>query len=100
MDLWIINMKNKCETGVIRWYYFHQITFRPNIIVYTTKGAKTGCIPGPGALDGFVGSSSAFVHECHMYVWCACTSAWNLAPQGLIPFYDATYIYIFFNKTP
>ena len=27
-----------------------------------------------------------FVHVCHMYVWCAGTSAWKLAPQGLIPF--------------
>ena len=27
-----------------------------------------------------------FVHVCHMYVWCACTGAWKLAPQGPIPF--------------
>ena len=26
IDLWIINIENKRETGVIRWYYFHQIT--------------------------------------------------------------------------
>ena len=38
-------------------------------MVYTTKSARTGHIPGPGALDGLVGSSSAFVHVCHTYIW-------------------------------
>ena len=55
------------------------------------RSVKTGRIPGPGALDGLVGSLSAFVHPCHMYVWCVCTGAWKLAPQGLIPF---TMLYI------
>ena len=39
-----------------------------------------------------------------MYIQCACTSAWKLAPQGLIPFtmlyiyiYVYIYIYIFFK---
>ena len=39
-----------------------------------------------------------FVHAYHTYIWCACTGAWKLAPQGLIPFYNAIYIYIFLIK--
>ena len=49
------------------------------------ESAKTGHIPRPPALDGLVGSSSAYVHVCHMYVQCTYTGAWKLAPQGLIP---------------
>ena len=56
-------------------------------MVYTTG------IPRPGALDDLVGSSSTFVHVCCTYIQCACTSAWKLAPQGLI---HSTMLFIYF----
>ena len=38
IDLWIINMENKRETSVIRWYYFHWITHTPqNVCVFRFK---------------------------------------------------------------
>ena len=47
-------------------------------------------------IKGRIGSSSAFVHACRTYIWCACTSAWKLAPQGLIPF---TMLFFYLNTT-
>ena len=67
---------------------------------------RTGHIPGPGAPDGLVGSSSAFVHACHMYVQCALYKCLEISPTGTNCFFNAIYIYIymyiyifFFNKT-
>ena len=48
--------------------------------VLTTKSAKTGHIPRLAALDDLVGNQVHFVHVCHTYIWCTCTSAWKLAP--------------------
>ena len=39
------------------------------------------------------GQQVYFVCACNAYIWCACTSARKLAPQGLIPFT------MFFNST-
>ena len=52
--------------------------FRPNIIGYTTEVQELAVYHGTGALEiSLVWSSSALVHKCQMYVWCA---------MGLIPF--------------
>ena len=59
------------------------------------NSAKIGHIPEPAAPDDLLVSSSVFC-ACHTYVWCACTSAWKLAPQGLIPFY---YAFFYLNTT-
>ena len=50
----------------------------------------TGCILWPGAPDDLLGSSSALVHACHTYVWCALHKC--LGPTGPNSFYNAFYI--------
>ena len=65
-------------------------------MVYTTKSAKKLAVYQSQVHQMTLwGHEVHFVHAYHMYVQCACTSAWKLAPQGPTPFYNAIYIYIY-----
>ena len=100
-DMVIVTVCNKIrvENIVFNVKYFNlSRMFVKSLNVYH-ESAETSHIPRPAALDDLVGSSSAFVHVCcHTYVQYTYTSAWKLAPEGLIPL-TMLFLFLYLNTT-